>query len=89
MEWVTVHSARPCCDHAQALCASAPPRLPAPSLLPPPTLLQPGPPLDLNTMADLFLQRNLVREATAFLLDVLQVRGMGRGGRWVAVHGGL
>lgn len=35
-------------------------------------LLQPGPPLDLNTMADLFLQRNLVREATAFLLDVLQ-----------------
>lgn len=35
-------------------------------------LLQPGPPLDLNTMADLFLQRNMVREATAFLLDVLQ-----------------
>ena len=34
---------------------------------------QPGPPLDLNTMADLFLQRNMVREATAFLLDVLQV----------------
>ena len=25
-------------------------------------------------MADLFLQRNMVREATAFLLDVLQVR---------------
>lgn len=33
---------------------------------------QPGPPIDLNTMADLFLQRNMVREATAFLLDVLQ-----------------
>ncbi|PRW61204.1 clathrin heavy chain [Chlorella sorokiniana] len=33
---------------------------------------QPGPPVDLNTMADLFLQRNMVREATAFLLDVLQ-----------------
>jgi clathrin heavy chain len=33
---------------------------------------QPGPPLDLNTMADLFLQRNMVKEATAFLLDVLQ-----------------
>ncbi|PSC73488.1 clathrin heavy chain [Micractinium conductrix] len=33
---------------------------------------QPGPPLDLNTMADLFLQRNMVREATALLLDVLQ-----------------
>lgn len=33
---------------------------------------QPGPPLDLNTMTDLFLQRNMVREATAFLLDVLQ-----------------
>jgi clathrin heavy chain len=32
---------------------------------------QPGPPLDLNTMADLFLQRNMVREATAFLLEVL------------------
>jgi clathrin heavy chain len=32
---------------------------------------QPGPPLDLNVMADLFLQRNMVREATAFLLDVL------------------
>lgn len=32
---------------------------------------QPGPPLDLNTMADLFLQRNMVKEATAFLLDVL------------------
>lgn len=28
-------------------------------------------------MADLFLQRNLVREATAFLLDVLQVCGRG------------
>ncbi|KAK9810517.1 hypothetical protein WJX72_012055 [[Myrmecia] bisecta] len=33
---------------------------------------QPGPPIDLNTMADLFLQRNAVREATAFLLEVLQ-----------------
>jgi len=33
---------------------------------------QPGPPLDLNSLADLFLQRNMVREATAFLLDVLQ-----------------
>ena len=32
---------------------------------------QPGPPIDLNTMADLFLQRSMVREATAFLLDVL------------------
>ncbi|KFM22783.1 Clathrin heavy chain 1 [Auxenochlorella protothecoides] len=32
---------------------------------------QPGPPLDLNTMADLFLQRNAVKEATAFLLDAL------------------
>lgn len=46
-------------------------------LLPAP---QPGPPVDLNTMADLFLQRNMVREATAFLLDVLQVR---RGVRFV------
>ena len=33
---------------------------------------QPGPPIELNTMADLFLQRNMVREATAFLLEVLQ-----------------
>ena len=33
---------------------------------------QPGPPIELNTLADLFLQRNAVREATAFLLDVLQ-----------------
>ena len=33
---------------------------------------QPGPPLDLNTIADLFLQRNMVKEATAFLLDALQ-----------------
>lgn len=32
---------------------------------------QPGPPLDINTIADLFLQRNMVREATAFLLEVL------------------
>lgn len=29
------------------------------------------PPLDTNVMADLFLQRNMVREATAFLLDAL------------------
>ena len=33
---------------------------------------QPGPPIELNVIADLFLQRNMVREATAFLLDVLQ-----------------
>ncbi len=33
---------------------------------------QPGPPIDLNSLTDLFLQRNMVREATAFLLDVLQ-----------------
>ena len=33
---------------------------------------QPGPPIELNTMTDLFLQRNAVREATAFLLDALQ-----------------
>ena len=32
---------------------------------------QPGPPIELNIMSDLFLQRNMVREATAFLLDVL------------------
>ena len=36
----------------------------------------PGPwcsgPVNLNTMADLFLRRNMVREATAFLVDVLQ-----------------
>lgn len=32
---------------------------------------QPGPPLDVGAMADLFLQRNAVREATAFLLDAL------------------
>ena len=31
---------------------------------------QPGPPIELNVMSDLFLQRNMVREATAFLLDV-------------------
>ncbi|KAJ0021343.1 hypothetical protein Pint_32516 [Pistacia integerrima] len=31
-----------------------------------------GCPVDYNTMADLFLQRNLIREATAFLLDVLK-----------------
>ena len=33
---------------------------------------QPGPPIELNVIADLFLQRNMVREATAFLLEVLQ-----------------
>ena len=33
---------------------------------------QPGPPIELITMTDLFLQRNAVREATAFLLDALQ-----------------
>ncbi|KAK8955806.1 Clathrin heavy chain 2 [Platanthera guangdongensis] len=31
-----------------------------------------GSPLDYNTITDLFLQRNLIREATAFLLDVLK-----------------
>ncbi|GMP83804.1 hypothetical protein CsSME_00037590 [Camellia sinensis var. sinensis] len=31
-----------------------------------------GCPVDYNTMTDLFLQRNLIREATAFLLDVLK-----------------
>ncbi|CAN1748692.1 Clathrin heavy chain 1 [Linum perenne] len=31
-----------------------------------------GCPLDYNTITDLFLQRNLIREATAFLLDVLK-----------------
>ncbi|MBA0697187.1 hypothetical protein Goari_003679, partial [Gossypium aridum] len=31
-----------------------------------------GCPVDYNTITDLFLQRNLVREATAFLLDVLK-----------------
>jgi hypothetical protein len=30
------------------------------------------PPLDFNTVADLFLQRNMIREATSFLLDVLK-----------------
>ncbi|KAL6748149.1 vesicle coat protein clathrin, heavy chain [Haematococcus lacustris] len=29
------------------------------------------PPIDINTAADLFLQRNMIREATAFLLDAL------------------
>ncbi|WPT18138.1 Clathrin heavy chain 1 [Picochlorum sp. SENEW3] len=33
---------------------------------------QPGVQMDLNTIADLFLQRNMVKEATAFLLDALQ-----------------
>uniref|UniRef100_A0A803NBW5 Clathrin heavy chain n=1 Tax=Chenopodium quinoa TaxID=63459 RepID=A0A803NBW5_CHEQI len=31
-----------------------------------------GCPVDYNTVTDLFLQRNLIREATAFLLDVLK-----------------
>ncbi|KAH9603857.1 hypothetical protein KSS87_005977 [Heliosperma pusillum] len=31
-----------------------------------------GFPLDYNTITDLFFQRNLIREATAFLLDVLK-----------------
>lgn len=29
------------------------------------------PPVEVNVMCDLFLQRNMIREATAFLLDVL------------------
>ena len=65
---------QPCRCHASPIAAH---RLPLPSLHPhhpphPTHTLQPGPPLDLNTMADLFLQRNLVKEATAFLLEVLQ-----------------
>ncbi len=32
---------------------------------------EPGPPIDPNTMTELFLQRNMIKEATAFLLDVL------------------
>ncbi len=32
---------------------------------------QTPPPIDVNTIADLFLQRNMIREATAFLLDAL------------------
>ncbi|KAJ7546238.1 hypothetical protein O6H91_08G031500 [Diphasiastrum complanatum] len=31
-----------------------------------------GSPIDYNTITDLFLQRNLIREATSFLLDVLK-----------------
>ncbi|XP_022887146.1 clathrin heavy chain 1-like [Olea europaea var. sylvestris] len=31
-----------------------------------------GCPIDYNTITDLFLQRNMIREATAFLLDVLK-----------------
>ncbi|XP_020680390.1 clathrin heavy chain 1 [Dendrobium catenatum] len=31
-----------------------------------------GSPVDYNTITDLFLQRNMIREATAFLLDVLK-----------------
>ena len=30
------------------------------------------PPMDPNAVADLFLQRNMIREATSFLLDVLK-----------------
>lgn len=30
------------------------------------------PPMDLNSLADMFLQRNMIREATSFLLDVLK-----------------
>jgi clathrin heavy chain len=33
---------------------------------------QPGPPVDVNTITDLFLQRNMIREATSFLLEVLK-----------------
>ena len=32
---------------------------------------QPGPPLEVGAAADIFLQRNMVREGTAFLLDAL------------------
>lgn len=32
---------------------------------------QTPPPVEVNTVADLFLQRNMIREATAFLLDAL------------------
>eukprot|EP00958_Prasinococcus_capsulatus_P003761 scaffold346_cov387-Prasinococcus_capsulatus_cf.AAC.4 len=31
-----------------------------------------GPALDVNTITDLFLQRNMIREATSYLLDVLK-----------------
>ena len=33
---------------------------------------QSPPPLDFNAVADLFLQRNMIREATSFLLEVLK-----------------
>lgn len=33
--------------------------------------IQPKPPIDINTLADQFLQRRMIKEATAFLLDVL------------------
>eukprot|EP00211_Chloroparvula_japonica_P000498 CAMPEP_0119134882 /NCGR_PEP_ID=MMETSP1310-20130426/18147_1 /TAXON_ID=464262 /ORGANISM="Genus nov. species nov., Strain RCC2339" /LENGTH=1640 /DNA_ID=CAMNT_0007125725 /DNA_START=25 /DNA_END=4944 /DNA_ORIENTATION=+ len=33
---------------------------------------QPGPPIEVNALADLFLQRNMIREATSFLLEVLK-----------------
>jgi clathrin heavy chain len=35
--------------------------------------VQVPPPVDINIMTDLFLQRNMVREGTAFLLDALAV----------------
>ena len=50
---------------------------------------QPGPPIDLNTLADLFLQRNMVREATAFLLDVLQDNDPAHDKLQTKVGGGL
>ena len=33
---------------------------------------QPEPAIEMNVLADLFLQRNMIREATAFLLEVLK-----------------
>jgi hypothetical protein len=33
--------------------------------------VQTPPAVDVNTVSDLFLQRNMIREATAFLLDAL------------------
>ncbi|KAL1533146.1 Clathrin heavy chain, variant 2 [Salvia divinorum] len=36
------------------------------------SLMEGGCPVDYNTITDLFLQRNMIREATAFLLDVLK-----------------
>ena len=37
------------------------------------------PPLDFGTVADLFLQRNMIREATNFLLQVLNDAGVAVG----------